>query len=789
MEDELLALKNEGILVIASAGNQFAKYQTPGLAYPASSSLVLPVASVDANGQMSSFSQRDTDALAAPGRNISTTVPDYMLGADGNVNDYSTVSGTSFSAPYVAGASALIRQAYELIGVDNVSVDTIRNVLFATADSVYDAVTKLSYSRLNILNALDSILPDDSVGNTAQTALALNHGGAATGSWSGFINQIGDQDYYRWTATTSGTLELNFDSDHLQNSHWLVSSGSQFVTQTANGRYVLQVAAGTSYTFGIGDSDQIGLFDISWNFTPTQVSPSGPQGIPVELGIVDLRTVDVTANGLYAMESRNDGTLSIQLRDNASMQSLRIFTQDGRQVQADSVIENGVLRVDFEVNDGTRYLIQTSFSSGAAKLDIANVVQRSGSNILLLGTTQSDDYSIDLSNGATLDVGAIEYRYNAGAVSNLQIRFAEGSDKLSILGSQNSETVYLYSNQGSIQSTSINVAWNGSENVNYNGQGGSDRVYAFDTDGNDQLTIHPRRFQLDGAGYQFVVSQADRLYVDASRGGNDQAYLFDSAGDDSLSIRPQFSSIRGNGYFSFVTGFERVYAYATAGGNDTATLHDSVSNDVFATNGDTASIVGSNYFAYTRFFESVESISSSGGRDSASIFSPQGANNFIGSDFVSFQHQQWERTARGFNAIQTSIVAASNVAQQTSAARFSIDDVAIADSQPQTESADLWSSSVSNSIDVKSTDSIGTTGPITSAASRVEVAEQQPYIDSYITGPLAEKAKPASLWISEASEEIYALQKIDPLTLTLMDHENESHALRKFFEELAQAES
>ncbi len=84
LEDELLALRNDGILVIASAGNSFAKYVSQGLAYPASSPLVLPVASVDANGQMSNFSQRDDGVIAAPGRQINTTVPDFMMELTGN---------------------------------------------------------------------------------------------------------------------------------------------------------------------------------------------------------------------------------------------------------------------------------------------------------------------------------------------------------------------------------------------------------------------------------------------------------------------------------------------------------------------------------------------------------------------------------------------------------------------------------------------------------------------------------------------------------------------------------
>ncbi len=81
LEDELLRLNQAGIVVVASAGNSFQQNPTPGLAYPAASPYVIPVASVDADGSLSGFSQRDARVIAAPGRNVMSTVPDHFWGA------------------------------------------------------------------------------------------------------------------------------------------------------------------------------------------------------------------------------------------------------------------------------------------------------------------------------------------------------------------------------------------------------------------------------------------------------------------------------------------------------------------------------------------------------------------------------------------------------------------------------------------------------------------------------------------------------------------------------------
>lgn len=91
-----------GILMIASAGNADANNSIASH-YPsdATQNNVLSVASSDSRDRISGFSQWGADSvhLAAPGDLIRTTA---------NGNGFATVSGTSFSAPHVAGVAALV---------------------------------------------------------------------------------------------------------------------------------------------------------------------------------------------------------------------------------------------------------------------------------------------------------------------------------------------------------------------------------------------------------------------------------------------------------------------------------------------------------------------------------------------------------------------------------------------------------------------------------------------------------------------------------------------------------
>ena len=76
LEDEFAMLKADGIFVSVAAGNSFQSYNETGLSYPAASPHVVPVASHDADGGMSDFSQRNDRVLVAPGRDVYSTVPD-----------------------------------------------------------------------------------------------------------------------------------------------------------------------------------------------------------------------------------------------------------------------------------------------------------------------------------------------------------------------------------------------------------------------------------------------------------------------------------------------------------------------------------------------------------------------------------------------------------------------------------------------------------------------------------------------------------------------------------------
>ncbi|UOR10830.1 S8 family peptidase [Halobacillus amylolyticus] len=90
----------QGLVVVAAAGNSGSKGRKNTIGYPAKYASAIAVGAVDSSNTRASFSSvGDELEIMAPGVNILSSIP-------GNAYDY--YNGTSMASPHVAGAAALI---------------------------------------------------------------------------------------------------------------------------------------------------------------------------------------------------------------------------------------------------------------------------------------------------------------------------------------------------------------------------------------------------------------------------------------------------------------------------------------------------------------------------------------------------------------------------------------------------------------------------------------------------------------------------------------------------------
>ncbi|MCB9845151.1 MAG: S8 family serine peptidase [Phycisphaeraceae bacterium] len=235
--DAIVRFINSGGTFVASAGNDGQDIdpvdEQDRTAFPAGYDIpgLISVAATDNNDALASFSNygRQGVDLAAPGANVRTTA----LGGG-----YTYISGTSFSAPMVTGAVALLRTVRP-----DASGEELRRVLIESSDPLPSLQTKVvSGGRLNVAEALRIIGLDGPV----VTSIAP---GPVTG-------QVGADG----SAISRVTVTFNRD---LNGS--LIDAG-----------FVSLVGDGTDNTFGTGDDRTIPL---------GSVTLTGPRTVTIQLNL------------------------------------------------------------------------------------------------------------------------------------------------------------------------------------------------------------------------------------------------------------------------------------------------------------------------------------------------------------------------------------------------------------------------------------------------------------------------------------------------------------------------
>ena len=268
--DEYQKLDDLDIITTVAAGNFAKSYATDGINELAASESVIAVSAVDYKNKFADFSQKHSDLtdISALGKNVS------VAGL--------TLSGTSYAAPVIAGAAAIIQQiALDKLG-HKITDEQFLDLIQKTADKIdpasYSTAAKstqpfalASPFSVKLMEKVDSVTPTIDPGNYIYAAYQLS----PSNNQVQITDTLGGSDYADYYSfTLDNTAKVSVYLTGLDGDVDLIlkdSSGQTLIYEWAWGNVDLDLStvltAGEQYFIGTDswDSKSTG-YKLSINF-------------------------------------------------------------------------------------------------------------------------------------------------------------------------------------------------------------------------------------------------------------------------------------------------------------------------------------------------------------------------------------------------------------------------------------------------------------------------------------------------------------------------------------------
>ncbi|QEG36000.1 hypothetical protein [Bythopirellula goksoeyrii] len=505
------------------------------------------------------------------------------------------------ASPYIAGASVLIREAMEFVGYTEISQDTIYTHMRDTATEFLDAATNLTFKRINLEAAISALMPTDDYGSTLATAFNLGNL-TSTVSQSGLIGTLNDVDYFKFTASSDGTVTFEANNlTHDLGADWSVTNATGTVSGSQGESFSFDVIAGQAYAVGFSSSGGLGYYTLDVthqsSFTYTDWGT---------VSYNQLTGLSVDGESWYRVQASQAGYLTVEGAFDAQGGQVNLMLYDANmQMVTSGNAAGGTSRVDVYASAGEEFYVCVQGMNDDVDYRLSNLVAVSGTTVDVTGTAGDDTFAFTAGDNHQVTVNGVTHEFASLAVTNINFVGGLGNDAIEMTGTNGDETAVMRIGQTTLTGVGYSaIATSVEQVVAYSG-GGNDHTVLYDTVADDVYVLRAASATMYGDGYYHEARGFVRSVAYANAGGYDRAVFYDTAGDDVYVARTDLATMTGNGYYDEARGFDRSVAYATKGGYDTATLYDSAGDDDVLAADWGARITGAAFWSEARGFDAI----------------------------------------------------------------------------------------------------------------------------------------------------------------------------------------